>query len=88
MRTQIVVGMLALKKSVVSTFLIPLVIATSLFSVHLRRKHFVVAQSLPTMVCLRNDRKAKGEDFSSVKDAYLHPAMQEKNGKSTTQLFA
>lgn len=75
-----VVGLMALKKSVVSTILIPLVIGTTLFSVHLRRQHFAVALSLPTMLCLRKDKKMKEMDFSFVKNVYLHPAMQEVDG--------
>lgn len=76
-----VVGLLALKQSVVATpMMIPLIVITILFNAYLRQQHFRVAEYLPSRECLKADL-TNGPDFdlSFTKDAYLQGELREKH---------
>ena len=44
----LVVGLMAIKKTALSTLCLPLLLCTFIFSLYLREKHFDVALNLPT----------------------------------------
>jgi calcium permeable stress-gated cation channel len=75
-----IIGLLTLKKSWASSFMIPLLVATVFFYIYLHDKHFVVAEYLPTRICLSRDLKHQAMDFSFTDDAYLQPEMKEPIG--------
>ncbi|CAB9519234.1 CSC1-like protein ERD4 [Seminavis robusta] len=74
-----VFGLLALKDSVLSTIIFPLVVVSVIFSIYLRENHFNVAEHLPTRLCLDQDSKNIDMDFGFAREAYLQPEMRERN---------
>jgi hypothetical protein len=75
-----VVGLLALKQSVIATpMMIPLIVITILFNTYLRQQHFRVAEYLPSRECLKADLAYGLDlDLSFTKDAYLQEELKEK----------
>jgi len=73
------IGLLALKKSVFTPALIPLIIITGLFILFINSKHSLVSNFLPTRDCilLDSENRVEGEmDMDFVKGAYLQPSLQ------------
>jgi Calcium-dependent channel, 7TM region, putative phosphate len=58
---------------------IPLVIATVLFNLYIRQKHFHIARYLSSVTCVELDEKNKSPEdkgaFDFLKDKYLQPAL-------------
>ena len=55
----------------------------------MRQKHLLVAENLPSRLCLKQDKKNLKDanmDYSFVKEAYLQPELKEKEGKSRQEL--
>jgi len=78
----IVAALLSLKKAaVIVPWIIPLIVATVIFSFYIRERHFVVTEHLPMRLCLQQDEKNKHLDFSFVEDAFLQPEMRKKEGR-------
>lgn len=81
-----VFALMVLKKSIASTLLIPLLIGTVCFSIYVRQRHFVVAERLPTRLCLSTDRRNKHLNLS-FKDSYLQPEMREPEGMKACRVW-
>jgi hypothetical protein len=76
----VVVGLLALKKSLIATPLMaPLIAITILFNAYIRQQHFRVAEYLPSREAIKADLQ-NGPDFdlSFASDAYLQEELREK----------
>jgi hypothetical protein len=74
------VGLLALKKAAYATpCMVPLIIMTVCFIMHLRVKHFRVANSLPTVDCMKLDRANGRLHFEFVQGKYLQPSLRARD---------
>lgn len=74
------VGLLALKKAAVaSAMMLPLLIATILFTFYINQKHFAMTEHLPARDCMTIDlRNGEGEmDYSFVRGQYVQPELRE-----------
>ena len=77
----ILFGVMLLKTCWIAGFmLLPLIAATILFDVYLKRRHYLVTQYLPTGACAAADRyyKNEGMTYEWLQDAYLQPALKER----------
>jgi hypothetical protein len=77
----VLLGWLGIKKAAIAaTLMFPLIIGTFCFSIYIRQKHFYVTNHLPTLECLKLDRKnqANGINFDFARSAYLQPSLREK----------
>lgn len=72
-----IIGLLSLKKAVRQVpLLIPLLVVTFLFNLYIRDKHFLVASSLPSRECVKEDLRGDATlDFSFVHGAYIQPSL-------------
>jgi hypothetical protein len=75
-----VLGLLLLKKSILAIpLMLPLIVATGLFSAYIRQERFRVANHLPLRQCSEVDQQRTAENFAALfKDAYLQPELQTK----------
>jgi len=75
-----VVGLMALKRSVVAVpLMVPLIVVTFLFNAYIRREHFRVAEFLPSRECMKADLFISESSNSSLaRNAYLQKEMRFK----------
>lgn len=78
--TNLVIGLLALKKSVVGVpLMIPLIVVTALFNTYMHQQHFRTAEFLPAQIGTLADRKNGPDmDLSFLRDAFVQPELQVK----------
>jgi len=76
----LVIGLLALKKSIVGVLLmIPLIVVTALFNTYMHQQHFRTAEFLPAQIGTMADRKSGPDmDLSFLRDAFVQPELQVK----------
>jgi len=75
-----IIGLLALKKSIVGVLLmIPLIVVTALFNTYMHQQHFRTAEFLPAQIGTMADRKSGPDmDLSFLRDAFVQPELQVK----------
>lgn len=74
-------GMIGLKKSpIASAMMIPLIVATLLFTYYIHQQHFRMTESLPARDAMYYDHKCDNADldFEFVKGMYVQPELREK----------